>query len=429
MEPPIEFERNKNSKLSHPNSVLPKKLILEVNKRLLSETSYQRLLDFIFDSLDQALPCDRIGVALVEGEDAEAQLSLKWLRSKAPVNHLNLCYSAKIEGSSLQNILQTGQPRIISDLAEYIVSHPQSQSSQLIVKDGIRSSLTCPLRAGNRKIGVVFFSSFQPHTYQECHVQTFLEIADELAMIVDHMRLRRELHVYKSKTRNLNMTIHDLKSPLTAIKGFAEMSLDEPWYQKLPSEGRHVFDVFLRNSNAMFELLNDLLEIAELDRAAEVFISEEVKLKSFFSECCVVGMDLSKTKEIEFNAETSLDASLVARFDRRQILRVVNNLFSNAVKYSQKSGKIFFSTNCDSESLIFSVRDLGPGIPQSELPKLFREFGKTSVRPTNGESSTGLGLAIAKKIVEQHEGSISVSSEVGEGSTFTFSIPLSGVRV
>ena len=75
---------------------------------------------------------------------------------------------------------------------------------------------------------------------------------------------------------------------------------------------------------------------------------------------------------------------------------------------------------------MFSVCDEGLGIPQSEISKLFHEFGKTSVRPTEGETSTGLGLAIAKRIVEQHQGEISVSSEVGKGSTFSFWIPLSG---
>ena len=74
------------------------------------------------------------------------------------------------------------------------------------------------------------------------------------------------------------------------------------------------------------------------------------------------------------------------------------------------------------------MADKGLGIPVSEIPKLFREFGKTSVRPTEGETSTGLGLAIAKKIVEQHEGAISVVSAAGKGSTFTFWIPLIGAK-
>jgi len=189
----------------------------EINKKLLAGASYQKLLDLVFDSLDLVIPYDRIGIALVEGAGEEAQLSMKWVRSKVAVTHLNLSYSAPVQGSSLQKILETGEPRIINDLIEYSASFPNSLSTKLVIKDGIRSSLTCPLRSGNQQIGVVFFSSSKPNTYRNEHVQTFREVADELSMIIDHGRLRRDFDASKEQTRNLNMILHDLKSPLSTM--------------------------------------------------------------------------------------------------------------------------------------------------------------------------------------------------------------------
>ncbi len=400
----------------------------EINKKLLTGAKYQKVLDLVFDSLDLVIPYDRIGVALVEGAGDDAQLSMKWVRSKVAVTHLDVSYSAPIHGSSLQKILETGEPRIINDLIEYSSKFPDSRSTKLVINDGIRSSLTCPLRSGDQQIGIVFFSSCKANTYRDQHIQIFREVADELSIIVDHGRLRHNFDVAKEQTRNLNMILHDLKSPLSTIQGFAELSLGEPWFQNLDPDGKEVFQVFLRNSKYMFELLNELSELGSLDRQAETIELEDVRLDEFCKEMDNFGKVLAEPKQIEFKSEPISNVLPTVRFDRHKVRRVLDNLFSNAVKYSPRGSTITFSVSCLDERVTFSVADKGLGIPVSEIPKLFREFGKTSVRPTEGETSTGLGLAIAKKIVEQHKGAISVVSIAGNGSTFTFWIPLNGPK-
>jgi len=418
----IETEEQKNE-----SAIGQKQLLLvmnKINRKLLAGANYQKILDLVFDSLDLVIPYDRIAIALLEGLDADARLSMKWVRSKVAVTHLNASYSARVHGSSLQNILETGQPRIINDLIEYSSKFQKSMSTKLAILDGIRSSLTCPLRSGDQQIGVVFFSSCKPNTYQSGHIEIFKEVADELSMIVDHDRLRRDVDTSKEQTRNLNMILHDLKSPLSTIQGFATLSLDEPWFQKLDPGGKEVFQVFLRNSNYMFDLLNELNEIGELDQNAGIFVAENVHLPEFCREMTNFGTILAEAKQIDFMSDCCSDRLPTVKFDRHKVRRVLDNLFSNAVKYSNRGSKITFTVNCTLERLTFSVCDSGLGIPESELPKLFHEFGKTSVRPTEGETSTGLGLAIAKRIVEQHDGAISVASQAGKGSTFTFWIPL-----
>ena len=242
-------------------------------------------------------------------------------------------------------------------------------------------------------------------------------------MIVDHGRLRKDFDAAKEQTRNLNMILHDLKSPLSTIQGFAEASLDEPWFGDLDPDGKAVFQVFLRNSKYMFELLNELNEIGELDQKSEKAMPEVIQLVDFCREMTNFGKILAEAKQIEFVADALCEKPNVVGFDRHKIRRVLDNLFSNAIKYSPRGSKIIFKVDYTIDRLSFSVRDYGLGIPAIEHPKLFKEFGKTSVRPTEGETSTGLGLAISKKIVEQHDGVISVHSQVGEGSTFSFWIP------
>jgi hypothetical protein len=112
------------------------------------------------------------------------------------------------------------------------------------------------------------------------------------------------------------------------------------------------------------------------------------------------------------------------QLDSLKIKRILSNLISNAIKFSKRGTAIRFEVAEEDRRLVFSISDQGQGIRQEDLPLLFKEFGKTSTRPTEGESSTGLGLAIASEIVAKLGGRITVESEYGRGSTFKFWIPL-----
>jgi hypothetical protein len=398
------------------------KLIQEINLKLTSGLDYERVLDFIFDGLGVLIPYDRMGIALVDKRDETVRLV--WVRSKIPFRHLSKNYAAPLKGSSLQKIFETGKPRIISDLIQYSAEHPNSESTKLILKDGIRSNLTCPLKAGAKPVGIVFFSSRLPHTYDHNHVDVFLGIADELSVIVEQGKLRNYFSESSSRERTLRMILHDLKSPLNVIQGFLDLTADEEWFQTLGPEGKEVFSVLQRNTRYMMELLSELAELSELNRSDSIVEFEDVALQDFIADISRQGKALCERKDMIFDAVMDPLLPASARFAPQKIRRVLDNLFSNAVKFSEHGTKIIFSVSHTPGRLVFSVTDQGPGIPESEQAKLFKEFGKTSVKPAEGESSSGLGLAIAKKIVEQHRGEITVHSCPGRGSNFTFWIPI-----
>lgn len=400
-------------------------LLKEITRKLSTENDHKKILDFIFESLDLIIPYDRMAIALIESESGglEDQICAKWVRSKIPAPHLGAGYCAPLQGSSLKKILETGQPRIINDLVQYAHEHPDSEATKLIIKDGMRSSLTCPLRSNNKPVGIVFFSSKDANTYKHEHIQTYLEIADELSVIVEQGRLRRGFENATSKTQNMRMVLHDLKSPLSLIQGLLGIMQEENWYQDLEADAQKTFSILQRNATYMFELLDELAELSQLDHV-EKMRSRVVSLPEFIAEISMSGRELARKKEISFAMTTDSDLPEKAFFNSLRIRRVLDNLLTNAVKFSQRHTRIHVQIKCQVRRLYFEVSDQGPGIPEAELSKLFHEFGKTSVRPTEGEHSTGLGLAIAKKIVEQHEGQISVSSQLGQGSTFSFWLPL-----
>lgn len=114
-------------------------------------------------------------------------------------------------------------------------------------------------------------------------------------------------------------------------------------------------------------------------------------------------------------------------FDQGRIEQVLDNLIMNAVKFSHPDTAITVSVALEGEHVVTSVIDHGPGIPPNELPVIFKAFTKTSVKPTGGEKGSGLGLTIAKRIIEEHGGEIAVTSSSGEGATFRFTLPVCGI--
>ena len=121
--------------------------------------------------------------------------------------------------------------------------------------------------------------------------------------------------------------------------------------------------------------------------------------------------------------ESDLPDTLEIDFER--INQVIDNLVTNSVKFSKRNTCVTLAVCRDGDKICFSVIDQGPGIPGNDQARLFQEFGKTSVQPTEGESSTGLGLFIVKRIIELHHGNVLVESELGLGSKFVFSFPIS----
>jgi len=378
------------------------------------------VLDYVYEQFRAVIPYNRIGFSLLE--DRNRVLRARWARSDAPRVYIKRGYSAPMAGSSLQCVLDTGEPRILNNLEHYLREHPASESTKLIVEEGMRSSLTCPLIAMKKPVGFMFFSSVQLGTYQNVHVEFFQRIVRQLSVILEKSRLYQELlELNELKNRFLGMAAHDLRNPLAVISGYQQLLMDES-AGGLTAEQRASLGIIGRATRDMLNMVDTLLDVSAIEAGRLVIKAEAVNLRDFMETRKIHGTLLANRKRIHFTV-AGPDGAAVWKFDPYRISQVIENLLSNAFKFSQPGTAVELAVRGGTEFLEMLVTDHGPGIPEAEMDRVFCPYCTTSVKPTGGETSTGLGLAICRRIVEAHGGTISVRSRVGEGSVFSVLLP------
>lgn len=227
--------------------------------------------------------------------------------------------------------------------------------------------------------------------------------------------------INQTKNKFLGMAAHDLRNPLVSIRGFSDL-LIEGAFGPITGEQKDIIETIHSAAQNMLVLVNDLLDISVIESGKVPLRMETASLNDLLRERIRLNRILADRKSIIIHA-TYAD-EIQGRFDPKHLGQVVDNLISNAVKYSPAGTHIHVGLRAAKGGASVSVRDEGPGMSREDQSKLFGEFQKLSARPTGGEGSTGLGLAIVKKIVTAHGGRLSVESELGKGSTFTFTIPM-----
>ncbi len=224
------------------------------------------------------------------------------------------------------------------------------------------------------------------------------------------------------KDRFLGMAAHDLRNPLGHIFTVADILLED-LDGKITDQQRELLEITKTSSQFMLDLVNDLLDIAKIESGKLNLNLVETDLAALVTQNVSRNRALADKKHITLEV-TVPDGLPPLMVDPGKIEQVLNNLISNAIKYSYPDTTVKIRLARGNDTVILSVADEGQGIPAEEQDKLFKPFERTSVTTTAGEKSTGLGLAIVKRIVEGHHGKIWVESEVGKGSTFYVSLPL-----
>jgi two-component system, OmpR family, sensor kinase len=233
----------------------------------------------------------------------------------------------------------------------------------------------------------------------------------------------RELdELNKLKNQFLGIAAHDLRNPLSVILGFSALMLEEG-EASLSEDQIMMLDSILTSSEFMLRLINNLLDVSAIESGKLELKLEKADLLPVISKIIELNRVISHKKNISIHF-TAPEYIPAINFDAGKIEQVLNNLISNAVKYSQPGTHVFVEAVKKESDVIISVTDQGQGIPEAELVKLFKPFSRTSVQSTAGEISTGLGLSIARNLISGHKGKIWVESTVGKGSTFYFSLPV-----
>jgi len=214
----------------------------------------------------------------------------------------------------------------------------------------------------------------------------------------------------------LGMAAHDLRNPLAAIRGFAEILNDDSSGQ-LSEDQKELMDTIYETSHSLLGMVNDLLDISVIDSGEMNLEITSGNLIELISEVIRLDQITADRKGISLQFDHSAVPDALP-FDIHKMRQVIDNLISNAIKFSPHNSTIIVTAKDNNGKIEFQVKDEGPGIPEDERQELFKTFGKTSVQPTGGETSTGLGLAICHRIVIAHGGDITVQCPPEGGSEF-----------
>lgn len=218
---------------------------------------------------------------------------------------------------------------------------------------------------------------------------------------------------------------HELRTPIAMLQGYSEAIIDD--VAATDEEKKEMAKVIYDESLRMGRLVNDLLDLARMEAGHMTLNVETVQLRPYIERIIHKFQGLAKEKEIDLSAEfRSEDMHMTIDPDR--IEQVLTNLIDNALRHTNEYGMVKVIVERSGDAVTIHVQDSGSGIPEDDLPFVFERFYKADKARTRGRSGTGLGLAIAKNIVEAHKGTITVHSKLGEGTTFTFTLPVQNNR-
>jgi two-component system, NtrC family, sensor histidine kinase GlrK len=249
-----------------------------------------------------------------------------------------------------------------------------------------------------------------------------IDSKDELGNLADSfnrmaMRLK-ELDDMKSEF--ISVVSHELKTPLTSMKEAANLLMDGIGGE-LDGKQKRLISIMDQGINRLLQIINELLDMSRLEAGLLRLDLVQNDMRLIVAEFVAEIMPYSQNKGINLTFKNP-DSACMASVDKNKILQVLTNLTHNAIKYSEDGGEVAIRLNRQGTEFTIEVQDHGKGIPEEDIPLIFEKFYQS--KTTRGHSGIGLGLAIAKHIVEAHGGKIHAQSRVGKGSVFYFSIPV-----
>lgn len=272
-----------------------------------------------------------------------------------------------------------------------------------------------PLVSAAGYLGLVLFMFTLGLIFESGRRQAFAKMQEALTKLATSNQ--HLLHLNNEKNELMGIAAHDLRNPLTVILGNAELmaTVKDPTVLARLSQNTRTVAIRMR------ELITNLLDVNAIEQGKFVVKEESCDIRALIELSLEQNQTAARKKQIGFRA--GISEGLWATADRAAVLQILDNLISNALKYSPPNTTVHVHALPEKEAIVINVRDEGPGISDADQKKLFQKFTRLTARPTGGEPSTGLGLAIVKKLAEAMSGSIHCVSTLGVGSTFILRLP------
>jgi len=328
-------------------------------------------------------------------------------------------------GSVSGRVLLEGRPIQIAD----VLADPEYSLGEIQQRGGFRTHLGVPLLREGSPIGVLLLSRKTVRPFDEKHVELVKTFADQAVIAIENVRLLNEIQdksrqlevASQHKSQFLANMSHELRTPLNAILGYTELMADGI-YGQLPEKTLGVLKRLESNGKHLLGLINDVLDLSKIEAGQLMLELSDYSLQDIAQTVRSTLEPLAADKKLAFKVEVAPKLP-PGHGDGRRLAQVLINLVGNAIKFTD-TGEVVITGGTTDGSFHLSVRDTGPGISAADQAKLFQEFQQADNAITRKKGGTGLGLAISKRIIEMHGGKIWVESQVGQGSTFSFTLPV-----
>lgn len=289
-----------------------------------------------------------------------------------------------------------------------------------------RSILAAPLLAHGKPVGVLEIFN-KPEAYTENDIRIAEALAALSAAAMQTNRLEKTIQSVQEEARELDrlknefiaITSHELRTPLGLILGYATFLKE-----LIGGQYDEQLDAIIRNASRLKEIIESLSSVNNYEKGSALVRARRVSVARIIEDVCASFREMAAKKGIELEIQKGAGADLWVDIDASKIAIVLSNLIKNALTFTDEGGRVIVYAEPQPEHVLVSVRDNGLGIPAKDLPHIFERFYQVESHLTRKHGGMGLGLSVAKVMVEMHGGRIWAESKEGEGSSFTFILPL-----
>lgn len=394
-----------------PNpAISPKHLarLLQISHQLSSTLRLDELLSLVMDVATELTNTETASILLVDRSTGQLHFAAS-TRGKVPQNIV-----VPLDSSIAGWVVRHGRSLILNDVQTDERFYANVDENLEFVT---RSMLAVPLSTSQGIIGaleVINKRDESAYTSQDVALMEALAAQSAVAIVNAHLFTQSDL---------IAEIMHELKTPLMAISAASEL-LSRP---EIPQEKHgELIGMIKKESNRLSAMTKDFLDFARLESGRMRLAQETVAVQQIIEEVIAISSTQAEARNIEIVSQLAAnlpteDSPTAVIGDSDRLKQVLLNLISNATKYNVENGRITITANCYADVVQISVADTGPGIEPEDIEHLFERFYR--IPGSEGAEGSGLGLSVAQKIVEEHNGRIEVDSIVGKGTTFTIILP------
>jgi GAF domain-containing protein len=396
----------------------------EVSQALSSTLDVDAVLDTIVTRANDLIGAD--GCTIFEYDEVTEQFHLRATRNLEP-GLVELARGTPLRKGDQGILGHLPMGRQAVQVPDITVGSYSSPISDALIKAGYRAVVAVPLIREDHLIGALTMNRKTPGEFPAETIELLQTFATQSALAIQNARLFREIEqksreleaASRHKSEFLANMSHELRTPLNAVIGFSEVLTERMFGELNEKQEEYLKDIHASGQH-LLSLINDILDLSKIEAGKMDLELSEFDLAMTIDNALMLVRERAARRSIALN--TAVDERVGhVQADERKIRQVLLNLLSNAIKFTPEGGRIDVEARSVNESIEVSVTDTGVGIAPEDQKAVFEEFRQVGTADKKVEG-TGLGLALSRKFIELHGGKIWVKSEVGAGSTFTFTV-------